>query len=70
MINHILLPGVNKMENIETVLAVSELRSENVIQACNGVCSQLNHLDKCKLVILSRLASFKRLVGGREIVVR
>ena len=58
------------MENIETALAVSEVRSENVIQACNGVCSQLSHLDKCKLVILSRLASFKRLFGGREVVIK
>ena len=58
------------MENIETVLAVSTIRSENVIQACDGVCNQLNHLDKCKVVILSRLASFKRLLGGRQVVIK
>jgi hypothetical protein len=58
------------MKNIETVLAVSEVRSENVIQACDSVCSQLNHLDKCKVVIMSRLASFKRLLGGGQIVIK
>lgn len=50
--------------NIEAMIAVSEVRSGNLVHTCNGVSDRIEHLDKCSRVIRSRLEAFRQIVGG------
>ncbi len=45
--------------NIETMIAVSEIRASNVVNACDGVQERVDHLNKCTNMILSRFALLK-----------
>jgi len=50
--------------NIETMIAVSEIRASNVINACDGVRERLEHMNKCTRLIASRFEIFRTLLGG------
>lgn len=52
--------------NIEAMLAVSEVRSGNLVNVCTGVSDRIEHLDKCSRVIRSRLEAFRRVIGGEN----
>lgn len=45
--------------NIETMIAVSEVRANNVVKACHGAEERVDHLNKCTRMILSRFALLK-----------
>ena len=50
--------------NIETMIAVSEFRASNVVNACDGVQERIQHMNKCTQLILSRFEIFRTLMGG------
>ncbi len=50
--------------NIETLIAVSEIRASNVINACDGVKERLDHVNKCTSLIASRFEIFRTIMGG------
>ena len=45
--------------SIETMIAVSEVRANNVVIACHGAEERVDHLNKCTRMILSRFALLK-----------
>ena len=49
--------------NIETMIAVSEVRANNVVKACHGAEERVDHLNKCTRMILSRVALLKIVLG-------
>lgn len=52
--------------NIETMIAVSEIRASNVVNACDGVQERVQHISKCSQLILSRFEIFRTLHGGNN----
>ena len=52
--------------NIEAMIAVSEIRASNVVNAYDGVQERIQHMDKCTRLILSRFEIFRTLLGGND----
>ena len=51
--------------SIETMIAVSEVRANNVVIACHGAEERVDHLNKCTRMILSRFALLKIVLEER-----